>query len=325
MSPHGTLGMAEFSRRNIPEALFHLHTALRQGEDPGVHAFERWAGWMMLGEFEEAWKECDRLPCPFALPAADSLCHARIRCVRGLGDAIQFLRFAPVLRRLSLGLHVEVNERLLPLLRHFNGFEEGVTCGPHGSGVTFDFDIEASHLPYLFRTTLATIPHHRGYVHLPPEHPVNGRKRPFRVGIAWRAGEWCPERSIPASLLAPLCCTGASFVNLQRELTAAELACLPPDLLLEPLPPPVTLLGTARLLQGLDLIISVDTMVAHLAGAMGLSVWILLPFAADWRWLLDRTDSPWYASARLFRQPSPGNWISVLNKVDTELRKLFTE
>jgi hypothetical protein len=134
-----------------------------------------------------------------------------------------------------------------------------------------------------------------------------------RVGLVWAAGAWKPERSVGLDRLAPLAAIpGIAIINLQRgpEYRGWRNS-------LEPLPmievfDTDAVADTAATIANLDLVITVDTMVAHLAGALGAPVWLMLHFAADWRWLLDRADSPWYPTMRLFRQSRPGDWDEVV-------------
>jgi hypothetical protein len=142
----------------------------------------------------------------------------------------------------------------------------------------------------------------------------------LKIGVVWAAGAWHPARSLPLAALAPLAgVPGVALYALQRGLERAQI--------LLPGAPPVEnpdddsddVLDTAALIRCLDLVISVDTMVAHLAGALGVPVWTLLHDSADWRWMRDRTDSPWYPTMRLFRQQTPGDWTRVVSDVAQEL------
>jgi hypothetical protein len=147
----------------------------------------------------------------------------------------------------------------------------------------------------------------------------------LRIGLAW-AGD--PRhvndrhRSIPLSAFATLGqVPEVMFVNLQKGAGAAQAASPPAGLALHDWTAELNdFADTASLIDNLDLVISVDTAVAHLAAAMGKPVWLLVPYAPDWRWMLDRTDSPWYPTVQIFRQPSPGDWASPLNNIDTALR-----
>jgi hypothetical protein len=140
----------------------------------------------------------------------------------------------------------------------------------------------------------------------------------MRVGIAWETGPWNPARSISLDELAPLLsCGGCCFYGLQKGAALADVRGSVPVFDPEALSADVR--DTASLILNLDLIVTVDTMTAHLAGALGRPVWILLPVNADWRWMLERSDTPWYPSARLFRQRVPGDWSGIIETLRTAL------
>lgn len=284
---------------------------------------------MLLGEFEGAWQESDRCGSSFrgTLPIQGG--RVLIRCLRGLGDAIQFLRYARPLRDHCDRLTVHVPPRLLPLCSIVAGIDEAISLNEPLESTVFDYELECSDLPYLFRTTALTIPDAQGYLTVPPERAaagsriVSGDGRRVNVGIAWAAADWNPERSLPLALLAPLTeLAGVRLFSLQRGSEAGQLDAVfreNDNCIVNAESESGDILDSMSVIQNLDLVISVDTMVAHLAGAMGKPVWTLLTFAADWRWMLDRNDSPWYTSMRLFRQNQPGDWRSVVSRVTTML------
>jgi ADP-heptose:LPS heptosyltransferase len=187
-------------------------------------------------------------------------------------------------------------------------------------------------LPLAFATELSTIPAKIPYVHPDPALVETWRQRlqgeTLRVGIAFGGSSehglnrW---RSIPLAQIAPLAnLEGTTFYSLQMGEPAEQLKSLQPTARLIDLQnDQQDFADTAAIVANLDLVISVDTAVAHLAGAMGKPVWVLLHNAPDWRWLLKREDSPWYPTARLFRQSTHGNWQDVLASVERELRKLL--
>jgi hypothetical protein len=331
-----TLADECFERRRIPEALFWYERAAEAGGDLLAITQKKWQCWMLLGEFTHAWEEGDRIAALSGEVFPPVRGHVAIRCGRGLGDAIQFLRYAALLRPRCSRITVLAPPRLLPLLARFKGVDDAVSAWEPDAWPECDAEIECSHLPYLFRTTCATIPFADGYLSLdrepPPRVLAPGRERGasaglreapaeavFRVGIAWAAGEWNPARSIPPSIFAALLeTTGVRFVSLQRGEHAHDLPLhVTPPIRVET--PESTIVDTAAAIAALDLVICVDTMIAHLAGALGRPVWVLLRYAADWRWMLDRTGSPWYSSMRLFRQRSPDDWEGLVEDVRNQL------
>jgi hypothetical protein len=188
-------------------------------------------------------------------------------------------------------------------------------------------------LPLAFKTRLDTIPDNIPYLRAPKEDIDNWRAKlgdGFKVGIAWAgstAFKQDRDRSIRLENILPVCSVaGFKYFSIQKVLRAGDAEILTAN-------PQIMELGrnltdfqeTAAAMMSLDLVISSDTAIVHLAGAMGKPVWILLSSTPDWRWLLDRRDSPWYPTARLFRQKHKGDWVSVTNEVRAELEKLVRE
>lgn len=244
---------------------------------------------------------------------------------QGLGDIIQFVRYVPMVCEKGGSPVMQVPHSLVDLLR-------GQCCIEQVTGIdepppTADIQYPLLSLPNLFQTRLETIPAKVPYLSADPALVDEFRKRidphAFNVGLNW-AGKALPDRrrSFPLTALAPLAeIEGVRFHSLQKGPQATE-AFRPPfgmelsNLLAEF----EDFAHTAALMANLDLIITCDTSVAHLAGAMGLQTWILLPFAGDWRWLRNRNDSPWYPTARLFRQSKTGDWTNVIAQVQSALR-----
>jgi tetratricopeptide (TPR) repeat protein len=240
---------------------------------------------------------------------------------QGFGDSLQFCRYVPLVAARGARVIVEVEEPLCDLITDLDGgrqilakiFAKGERL-PH-----FDFHCPFPSLPLAFGTQLATIPLTIPYLRPPRRDREDwakllGPKRARKVGLVW-AGH--PkhvrdrERSMRLADLAPLLDIDATFVSLQKDLRAGDAEKLSNCGLLHLGEKLTDYSDTAALISQLDLVISVDTSVAHLAGAMGKPVWVLLTHAPDWRWLLDRDDSPWYPSARLFRQDETREWVGV--------------
>ncbi|WP_428486004.1 tetratricopeptide repeat protein [Rhodopila sp.] len=240
-----------------------------------------------------------------------------VRAEQGLGDIIQFARFLPVIRDAGGAPILVCAPAMVPLIRRMAGVRVVSSFDPLPS---FDSWIDLMSLPHVLGTTLETIPGAAGYLRADPDRAAAWRARlpqGRKVGVAF-AGNPAHgndrRRSIPLDQVVPLpALPGLTFVNLQHGPAAAGLGL--PDLTAHL----TDYSETAALMECLDLVVSVDTSIAHLAGALGKPVWVLLAAAPDWRWLLGREDSPWYASARLLRQERPGDWRGVLAEVMRDL------
>jgi hypothetical protein len=287
--------------------------AERSGQDPDQCAAGRWKCWMLLGQFERAWQESEAIarrgaPDPNRFWDGQPFTGKRVilRCLHGLGDAIQFIRYAPVLRSKAERLIVETHPEMVELLRGVEGIDEVISW--LDPAPEWDQQIEIMELPRALGATVDTIPARVPYIAIDgPDCSASGDRK---VGLLWASSGWDPARSIPPREFEPiLALPGYSFYNLQHGPESGRLemhgtAAQTGDIA-----------RTAADILRLDLVITVDTMVAHLAGALGKPVWTLLPFRADWRWMLDREDAPWYPTMRLFRQPEPGNWGPVIERV----------
>lgn len=239
-----------------------------------------------------------------------------VRCYHGLGDTLQFARFVPPLRAAAAEVTLWAQPALLPLLATMRGVGplEPLNDGAfHGE---YDVDVEVMELGHAARVTPATLP--------PPPHfdvapAALPRDRRLAVGVVWECGAWDrATRSIPLPLLAPLAAVPDVVLHLLQRGDA--LAARDPTFGLVSGHDDV--LEAARVVRALDLVITVDSMPAHLAGVLGVPVWTLLPHAADWRWMDDLDSSPWYPTMRLFRQPRPGAWQPVVERVAGELAAL---
>jgi tetratricopeptide (TPR) repeat protein len=247
---------------------------------------------------------------------------------QGFGDTIQFFRYGRILRDRGAQVIVSVQQELYRLL---NQMEPGIEIiGQAQVPMVFDLHCPLMSLPLALRTTLETVPADASYIAADSSlrSAWNARlpqsAKP-RVGLVWGGSSQHrndSQRSIEFSALAPLLSADVQWISLQKEARPGDA-----DLLRDS--PRILAVGddlrdfadTAAVIDCLDLVISVDTSIAHLAGAMGKPVWILLPFNSDWRWLLDRNDSPWYPSARLFRQRQFGSWSHVIAGVAHALQQ----
>ena len=254
--------------------------------------------------------------------------HILIYPEQGLGDLVQFARYVPILHKAGARVSLEVPTALHRLMQGLQGVENLVMHGD--SPPVFDTHCPLMELPRLSKTVQETIPSEACYLQADPDlidYWTNrlGSHDGFRVGIVWAGNpnhKKDRERSINARLFQPLATLpGVHLFSLQQERDNEAISLISPNT--EDLAPLLfDFAETAAAMRSMDLIITVDTAVAHVAGAMGLPVWTLLPFVPDWRWLLNRNDSPWYPSMRLFRQETPGDWESVMNRVMQALHKL---
>lgn len=253
---------------------------------------------------------------------------------QGLGDTLQFCRYADLAKQAGATVILKVDAPLVRLLSTLKGADHVLAAG--ASLPSFDLHAPIMSLPLAFRTTIHTIPAEVPYLRAEPEkvalwtRRLGPRTRP-RVGLVWSGGvvpgrAEFERRNIPLRMLAPLAAADADFVSLQkgeaaeRELAEALAAGWNGPDMVNPAADLHDFSDTAALIETLDLVITVDTSTAHLAGALGKPVWILNRFDSCWRWLRQRTDSPWYPTARLFRQRIFGDWSEVVQEVAEALR-----
>jgi hypothetical protein len=302
---------------------------------------EQWMRAMRRGEWESAWRISDQilvqrrgleprdrhtgqwLPrhlqwvwngAPFAGE------RVLVRCYHGLGDTIQFARFVSLLKPAATHVTVLGQAQLLPLLQTVAGIDAVLQLDEGAYEAQGEVEIEVMELPHVLRTTLSTLPADVPYIRvkLKPE-PGARRTRP-RVGLVWQSGSWDAARSVAPTLMEQLTALpGIDFRILQRGPGLASWRGLAGDI-----PVIRDILGEAAELLSLDLLICVDTLSAHLAGALGVPTWLLLPMQADWRWMENREDTPWYPTMRLFRQNRHGDWQSVITRVAQELGRRFS-
>lgn len=349
--PQKTEAMVNVSRMLQDQG--HWDESLRCCEEALVHdplhaeaRFDRSLLLLRLGRMEEGWPEYEwrfqranrrkAYPHRLSSPRWDgSIFNGQtvwVHCEQGFGDTLQFVRYLPRVKERGGCVIFEAQAPLCSLLQGFPGADEVVALWTDGpTERPHDYHVPLLSLPGIFRTTIDRIPVCKPYL------SADSRKQALwgtrlkhsglRVGIVWAGSAWHVKdrrRSCSAECFLPLASVhGVQLIGLQKGAAAAEVECQPSRL-------PFFNFGselqdftdTAALLSVLDLVISVDTAVAHLAGAMGKPVWVVLPFIADWRWLTDREDSPWYPSMRLFRQGRDETWPDVFQRVEAALRGL---
>ena len=326
---HVSLGFLLAGCGRLAEAIAACDAAIGLRPDFARAYWNRSFASLLAGDFEHGWedyewrKRHDRFAVDFlSLPGPEwqgeplagrtLLVHAE----QGLGDTIQFARYLPLLAERGARVVLACAPPLIPLLRRLPGV--ALTVPKTAAFPPYDLWVDQMSLPRLFGTRPDTIPAPGGYLRADRARPAG--PRPF-VGIVWAGNPGHSNdsrRSMPVGALAPiLALPGIDWVSLQVGPAAADItgrfgiadrsATL------------TDFAKTAALIETLDLVVAVDTSTAHLAGAMGWPVWVMLPFAPEWRWMIDRTDSPWYASMRLFRQASPGDWAGVAHRIAAAL------
>ncbi len=251
---------------------------------------------------------------------------------QGFGDALQFCRYLPLVKAGGGVVQFSTKKPLLRLFSNFPGIDELIDHSAETiAGAQPDLAVPLMSLPYIFGTTLATIPvavpFPAAIRHLLKKwrSKIDNPAANLRVGLVWAGSPaHIPGqiRTCGLQVMAPLAdIPGVTFYSLQKGEAANQAHTPPPKMQLIDLTEDIAdFADTAGLIMNLDLVIAVDTAVAHLAGALGKPVWTLLPAAGEWRWLLARNDTPWYPAMRLFRQSAPGGWSSVMTAVAQKLR-----
>lgn len=339
------LGVALRDMRRFDEALIQFKKALSLDPNDASARTNRAQTNLLLGEFEHGWREYEwrwrdgaqshgfspGTQWTGTQPLSDKTIF--VHHEQGLGDTLQFLRFVDRLSAAGARVVLRVQDTLLPLLKDYPGAAEVI--GTAEAVPSFDYHIPLLSLPCALKARAADLAAPGPYVRTDSrvvsqwdDLLASPSGRP-RIGIVWSGSRIHlndRERSMSLEQLMPVLDANADFFALQpdvRESDRALLAQLDQRGVLRDVSARLTTFAeTAALIARLDLVISVDTAVAHLAGALGKPVWIALPFMPDWRWQLDRSDSPWYSQARLFRQPTQGNWTAVIDALRAEIDAL---
>jgi len=337
---YNNLGNTRQAQNRLDQAIAEYRRALRTNPDsPDAHR-NLGIGLLLDGQFAEGWREyegrlrCKDVPILTNLPKprwnGEPLDGRRIllHSEQGLGDTIQFCRYAPMIAARGGKVVLGVQPGLEGLMKGLAGVDTVVSGGiPLGA---FDLHAPMLSLPLLFGTKLESIPARVPYLFPEPEKVAawGGRiaaHRGLRVGIVWAGSPGHGNdrnRSLRLESLAPLSALpGVTLFSIQKGPTEGQAANPPAGMRLVNLSPGIKdFTDTAAIAANLDVVLCVDTSVAHLCGALGRPTWVLLPFAPDWRWLLGRDDTPWYPTLRLFRQSRPGDWDGVLGRVEAALR-----
>jgi tetratricopeptide (TPR) repeat protein len=344
------IGKAYQDLGRIENAIIWYRKALSHNPDYAEARFNLATAQLLNGDFAEGWTNYEarwlkgdwqrfyprRLPKPAwdgrPLEGKTILVHSE----QGLGDMLQFARYLPMVKAKGGRVVFETRAALIDLFRGWECLDAVMPITPPGADLKVEFDLYVPllSLPRIFKTDLNSIPRSVPYVAADPERSLSWAPRirgnGLRVGLVWAGTATDPRRATPLAWFAPWSAIpGVRLFGLQKGPAA--------DLLEREGPPPgmtIDNLGgefrdfadTAAAIAHLDLVVSIDTSVAHLAGAMGKPVYLLLPHVPDWRWLLGRPDSPWYPSMRLLRQELPDDWsapmTAAVRRIDTLARDL---
>jgi tetratricopeptide (TPR) repeat protein len=337
---HRILGSALIILNRHEAALDQFRAAQLANPNDSTARYHEGMALLSLGRFHEGWplydsrRSASSIDTTFRdlpqrlwqgdidIQGQSILLHAE----QGLGDTIHFLRYAPLLASRGATVWLEVPRSLHQLASTVAGVTGVIAAGDPLPDCAFRCPM--LNLPMAFGTDAGNIPATVPYIQLDPQRVAEWKQRlgmsaHRRVGIAWSGNPSLPEnrlRSIPLHTLLPLFQRGdCEFHVVQTGHTADDSAQLAQLGVHDDSARLSDFADTAALMASLDLIVSVDSAPAHLAGALGRPTWLLLQFSADWRWMRDRTDSPWYPTMRLFRQPQPGDWRSVIETVTQAL------
>ncbi len=340
------LGVVLNTQERSAEALENYKQALQLDPDYTEVHWNLSLVLLRTGRLTEAWNEYEwrrnpelgmtTYPHCYEIPRWDGSCFTSKRLLvhyeQGLGDTLHFVRYLPMVKARGGTVILEVRKPLYRLLQSFPGVDELIEASSYNKpAVKFDYHVSLMDLPKIFATTLETIPAEVPYIHACPTKAEYWRKKlantDLKVGIVWAGSSMHGKdryRSCTLKCFAPLTkIEGVRLYGLQKGEAAAQAEEVANEMA-------ITNLGTefedfsdtAAVIENLDIVISVDTAVLHLAGAMGKPVWALLSFSPDWRWMLNRRDSPWYPTMKLFRQKERCQWQPVFQRVAEELRTM---
>jgi len=344
----GSLGAFYMGQMELEKALTYLEKAIALDPSFAGAYWNRSLILLLQGNFKEGWRTYDaRFDSPDVvqrygrrefgrpmwegqpIPGKTLLVYAE----QGFGDSFQFCRYLPLVQQRVERMVFESRPELMCLWRTLPGEIECVVRRDdfREPALHFDYHIPLMSLPRIFNTELETIPAQAPYLHAEPALVQQWGERiqndGLKVGLVWAGSPGHKSdryRSMSLAQLSPLAqLSNVTFYSLQKGPAAQQIATAPAGMKLVDLGAEISdFADTAAIIANLDLVISVDTSVAHLAGALGKPVWVMLYYPPEWRWLLDRDDSPWYPSMRLFRQDASRDWHPVLEEVVTALQRL---
>jgi tetratricopeptide (TPR) repeat protein len=342
-------GIALKELKRYEEALVSNDKAIAVKPDYAEAFWNKSLTLLLTGQFSQGWELYEwrwknektglkqrNFPQPLWLGTEDIagktiLLHAE----QGLGDTIKFCRYAKLVKALGARVILEVPKALLGLLSGLDGVDELIVMGK--ALPPFDYHCPLMSLPLAFKTTLESIPNKIPYIQSNISNQNKWQERigetGFKIAICWQGstkGKVDVGRSFPVSLFEGLAqIYGVRLISLQKNEGVEQLKSLPVGMSVETLPDGFdngenAFLDSAAVMKCMDLVITSDTALTHLAGALGVKTWLPLKYVPDWRWMLERRDSPWYPNHRLFRQKTIDDWISVFMEMETELKYLVS-
>jgi hypothetical protein len=329
--------------QQYPEALHHFELALKVKSDYKeahvnkaftlllnghlTEGFQSYEHRNLLGEFQPLWLPADKP----VWTGQDNIQGQKllVYAEQGFGDTIQFTRYLPLLKERAPHVLLAVQKSLLPVFEGMDCLSQVVDL--NADFIDFDCHVSLLSLPHSLGTVMATIPQKPTPLHIAEGivlkwKSILGHKTKPRVGLVWSGSATHTNdgnRSLPLLQLLAHLPESLEYIALQKEVRGSDLADLHASKVKSFESDIHDFQDTAAICQQLDLVISVDTSVAHLSASLHCPTWIMLPLVPDWRWFLDREDSPWYPSVRLFRQERTGDWEQVMQSIQSALLQRF--
>jgi tetratricopeptide (TPR) repeat protein len=340
---HNNLGSVRHGLQQYPEALHHFEQALKVKSDyKAAHVnkaftlllnghltegFQSYEHRNLLGEFQPLWLPADKPAWTgqHDIKGQKLLVYAE----QGFGDTIQFARYLPLLKGLAPHMRLAVQKSLIPVFEGLDCLSQVVDLNADFND--FDCHVSLLSLPHILGTVMATIPQKPAPLHVAEAvalkwKSILGTKTKPRVGLVWSGSATHTNdanRSLPLQHMLAHLPAGLDYIALQKEVRQSDREDLRSSKIRHFETDIQDFQDTAAICQQLDLVISVDTSVAHLSASLQCPTWVLLPLVPDWRWFLDREDSPWYPSVRLFRQDRAGDWDQVMQSIHIALLQRF--
>jgi tetratricopeptide (TPR) repeat protein/glycosyltransferase involved in cell wall biosynthesis len=339
-------GVAKLKQGKVDEAIELTKKALNESDDNALTHYNLAHALLLKGDFKRGWQEYewrkkrdDFEKREFSKPGLkdQNIGGKKILVYdeQGLGDSIQFVRYIPMLKEKGAYVILECGQRLAGLFKNLNVADQLIIKnGTREPEVEYDYHIALLSLPLYFNTEIESIPNKTPYLFAEEKYkekweviiPDNDK---LNVGISWAGNpknyndknRSCRLRDLEELFNTP----NVKFYSLQKGDAVKQIYERGDDKVIDLDVMMDSMDTTAAAIERLDLVISVDTSIAHLSAAMGKPTWVMLPFLPDWRWMLEREDSPWYPSVRLFRQTQEKDWSGVINKISVELKKFYEE